>query len=396
MPHNRVTTFGLLKGRFDQCGQSLNAPERAECQTLHLLLALHEALGLLTLDVRPNLLVGIDPQRAREQVDQPKPAAEALCIVAHEFGFVDGVSVHDHIHGRLLADHQTLEEFAKDLGGDAALMKHESKLAAWSDCRNIVQRKAPVGDSNHRHLALRRPACSGVIVRANARLVGKVDRGTCGLRLHANSRIGFALPLVHHHRVFLLSLVQQLLHREAQPPHDATDRGQQFLSEFTVAQFGEQRERPQAEFELELQGRVVAQRLCQRTHLSRSKLGRFPGNGLCHQRILTTVGEVRELAKQGFHVDPIGAGKLRRGLSIARRRDGLLSHDWQTLVIYRAAMGIAFVLHPYILNSFNFIFCRAIIYFTMHLAIQEIASNIADRSSATCSDECMAQRRIVA
>ena len=48
MPHSRLSVFGLLKELFDQCGQSLNAAERAECQALHLLFALHEALGHLT------------------------------------------------------------------------------------------------------------------------------------------------------------------------------------------------------------------------------------------------------------------------------------------------------------------------------------------------------------
>ena len=357
MSHSGVSAFGLLKERLDQLGQSLNAPERAKGQSLHFLLALHEALGHLTLDVRPYLLVGIDLRRVRWQVEQLQPTVEALCIVAHEFGFVNRVSVHDHIHGRLLADHQALEEFAKDLGGDAALVQHETELAVRPDCRNHVQRKAPAGHCHHRRLALRRPGCSGVIVRANARLVGKEDRGPNGLRLRSYGGIGFALPLVHHHRVLLPSLVQRLLHREAQQTHDAADRGQrQFLSEFAVDQFGQQRERPQAEFEFELHGRVVAHRLREPTHLIRSKLGRSPGNGLGQQRILATVGEVRQPPKQGSDVDPKGSGNLRCGLSIAHRLDGLLPHDLQAVVIYSAAIGIAFAFHPYILNHYGFTF----------------------------------------
>ena len=70
-------------------------------------------------------------------------------------------------------------------------MQHESKLAARPCRRNHGQRKTPAGNCNHRRLALRRPGSSGVIVRANVRLVGNEDRGPCGVRLRANSGIGF-------------------------------------------------------------------------------------------------------------------------------------------------------------------------------------------------------------
>ena len=285
MSYSYASAFGLQAKRIDQLGQPPNMLRSAKAQSLNLLFASYEWFGTLPLYARLNLLLGIDLGRVDWQVQQLQHAVETKYIVAHDFGLINVVSVHSRPHWRLRDDQESLEEFTKNLGCDAAILRIETKGAASSDSRNQVQLKFSPGHcpngvwSSDTQVAPMR-------VPANAQLDVREDRGPSGLRHSASSGIGFAPPLLRHHECLLPTLIQRPLHFEAKQAHDATDRGRrQFRTKLATCQVGQQLERPQVKLEVEMQECVSAQRLRQQKYVIRPELERTVGNGLGQHHI---------------------------------------------------------------------------------------------------------------
>lgn len=163
------------------------------------------------------------------------------------------MTIDDQKHRRLGIDHQAPEELDEHLRANRAFMQHEPKLTLRADRRDHVQREAPARRLHHRRLALRCPGRAGVVVRADTRLVAKVDRCSDPLGFGTDPGVRLRLPCPHQHGVLLPRLVERLLGAEAQDLHEAVDRGdRQFLLELAFDQVADQRQRPQAELELEL------------------------------------------------------------------------------------------------------------------------------------------------
>lgn len=224
-------------------------------------------VGDAALHVRPDLLVGVQVRRVRQQIEQLQASLPGLHEILDQLGLVNRMAVKHEEDGPLRTDHQATEERSEDSSGDGSVMHHEPELALRTERRNHVQRKALAGRFHHRLAgrfhhrcaALRRPRRAGVVIRANARLVGKVDRCPDFPSLGPNRRTGFEFPLAHQRRVLLPGLVQRFLRRETQQLHDAAHaRQRQLLAELPFNQRGNQRRRPQPEFELELQRTVIA------------------------------------------------------------------------------------------------------------------------------------------
>lgn len=182
-----MLTLGLAKEGLHKRRQLLDAVQRTDRQSLHFVFGLNEAFGDAALHVRPNLLVRIQVRRARRQKAQLQS---------------------------FLRFHEILDQ------------------------RGLVNRMA-VDDEEHWRAALRRPCRSRLVIRANARLIGKVDARSNGSCLGTNRRVGFELSLPNERRVLLPRLIQGLLHREAQQLHDATHSGKrQLFAELPFNQHG--------------------------------------------------------------------------------------------------------------------------------------------------------------
>src|SRR5574343_739339 len=124
----------------------------------------------------PDRFIWVQMRRVWRQIEELELTVQALDVALHYLCLVDRMTIDNQKHGLVGIDHQALEELDKDLCVDRALMQHESTFALRADRRDHVQREAPARRLHHRSLALRRPGCAGVVVRADARLVAKVDR----------------------------------------------------------------------------------------------------------------------------------------------------------------------------------------------------------------------------
>ena len=83
------------KNGFHQLGQFLDTAQRAESQSLHLVLGLTELPRDLPFDVRPDLLVGIQLRRVRRQREELELAVLGRDEVLDQLGLVDRVAIDD-------------------------------------------------------------------------------------------------------------------------------------------------------------------------------------------------------------------------------------------------------------------------------------------------------------
>lgn len=176
MSHPSVQTFVMPKERFDQVGQFLDAAQGAQSQPFHLVRGFDELAADASLDMRPDLLVGVELGRVRRQDEQLELAGLALDVLPHQGGLVHRMTIDHHEHRVCRAHHQTLQEGLEDRGGDSVVVQHEAELPLGADRREHVEREAPAGGLHHGRLAGRCPGRARVIVRTNASLVGKEHR----------------------------------------------------------------------------------------------------------------------------------------------------------------------------------------------------------------------------
>ena len=80
------------------------------------------------------------------------------------------------------------------LGVGGALERGEARRALGRDRGDHAHRVPGAGGLHHRRAADRGPGGAGVVVRADARLVGEVDRGVLGLGSGRDGRVGLGLP----------------------------------------------------------------------------------------------------------------------------------------------------------------------------------------------------------
>jgi hypothetical protein len=349
--------FLLLKERFDHRRQFLNTAQGAEGEFFHSVFVLHELLADLALHGCPYLLVRIEMRRVRWQVEQFECAVEAVDVLPHELGLVNGVAVHDDEHGLGCFDHQALEKLFEHGRVHGILMNHETKVAARAHRRNHVEGVAAPGHLDDRRFANRSPGGAGMVVGTDAGLVGEVEVGAGGLRLGLDGRIGLGLPLLDQQRILLPSLIQRLLHGKTQQLHDAPDRLQrQGLAELAVDQFAHQRQRPQAKLELELLRRLVLHGLRNPLHFLGSDLRRAARDGLGEQGILAAFGKLGQPPENSGDTQAVGGGHARRRLAFAHRLDRLLAHDLKRVVVQFAAVRSSFAFHTVIILRTYFTF----------------------------------------
>jgi hypothetical protein len=254
--------------------------------------------------------------RVGRQVEQFELAIERVDVIFNELGLMDWMTIEDHENGPTGADHQTRQKFFEDRRGHRTFVDHEAEFAARTYRGNHVERKASSGYGNHRRFAYGRPGRTGVIVGANPGFVGEINGCAFGASLGFDRRIGSRLPFVDQLGILLPSLIERLLHGEAQELHDATDRRQhQGFAEFPLDQFADQRQGPQAEFEFGLLRRMVSHRLGDPTHFVGADLRWVTGNGLGQQGLLPAVGELRQPAKMVSRAQAICDRDRRAALS---------------------------------------------------------------------------------
>ena len=259
------------------------------------------------------------------------------------------MTVDDQKDGLLGIEHQALEELDEHFRTDRSLMQHEPKFALRTDGRDHVQREAPASRLHHRRPALRRPSRAGVVVRADARLVAKVDRCPEPLGFRANRGVGLRLPSAHQDGVLLPRLVERLLGAETQDLHQAVDRGdRQLFLELAFDQVTDQRQRPQAELELELLRVVVTNRIGNPRKLLGAEFARASRNRLGEQCVLSAIGKIGEPPENAALTHTKRRRDALHRLALTHRFDGLLPHDLQGVMIESPAVGKSFAFHgPY-------------------------------------------------
>ena len=297
----------------------------------------------------PNRFIGVQMRRVRRQVEEFELTVQALDVALDHLCLVDRMTIDDQKHRLLGIDHQALEELDKHLRADRAFMQHETKLALRADRRDHVQREAPARRLHHRRLALRRPSRAGVVVGADTRLVAKVDRCFNPLGFGADRRVGLRLPRAHQHGVLLPRLVERLLGAETQDLHQAVNRGdRQLFLELAFDQVTDQRQRPQAELELELLRVVVTNRIGNPRKLLGAEFARASRNRLGEQCVLSAIGKIGEPPENAALIHAIRRRDALHRLPVTYRFDGLLPHDLQGVMIESSAVGKSFAFHrPY-------------------------------------------------
>ena len=178
LSHPMVQTLVMPKGRSDQLLQLLDAAQGTQSQAFHHAFGFDKLASDVVLDMRPDLLVGVELRRTRRQEEQLELAALAFVVLAHYGGLVYRVAVDHHEHRIRRAHHQALQEGLEDRGCDGAVVQHEAELVLGAHCRKHVEREAPAGGRHHVRLCRRCPDRVRVIVRTDASLVGKEHRRT--------------------------------------------------------------------------------------------------------------------------------------------------------------------------------------------------------------------------
>ena len=225
-------------------------------------------------------------------------------------------------------------------------MQHESEFALRADRRDHVQREAPARRLHHWRLPLRRPSRAGVVIRADARLVAKVDRRPDLLGFCANRGVGFRFPGMHLHGILLPRLVKRLLGAEAQSLHETMNRGdRQFFFELTLDQVTDQRQRPQTELELELLRVMVTNGIGDPRQLLGAEFAGASRNRLGQQCALPATGKVGKPAENAALIHAIRRCDALHRLSLTHRLNGLLPHRLQGVMIEGAPIGMSFTFH---------------------------------------------------
>jgi len=342
----------MPKERSDQVRQLLDSAQGAQSQPLHLVLGLDELAADASLDKRPDLLVGVELGRVRRQEKQLQLTALAFDVLLHHGGLVHRMSIDHHEHRIRCAHHQALQESLEDRGGDGAVVQHETELALGAHRRKHIEREAPAGGRHHGRLSRRCPGRARVVVRADARLVGKEHRRTLlsGLLLDGGKLLG--LSLSHPFGVLLPGPVQRLLHRDTQQRHDAADRGQgRGVVELAPDQLAQDRQRPQSNLEAVLQRRLVGDGLGQRLHLGPVELGWPTRNRLGLERLLAALVVVGQPAKDRAAMHAVGQCQVGRPHAGLGRLDGTQAHCFERGMVKLAGVGLLVGSHPMILRK---------------------------------------------
>jgi len=331
----------MPKERSHQIRQLLDAPQGAKSQSLHLVLGFDELAADAPLDMRPDLLVGVELGRIRRQEEQLKLAALALDVLPHQGGLVYGVAIDHHEHRIRRPHHQALQEDLEDWSRDSAVVQHETELTLGADGREHVERETPAGGRHHGRLSRWRPGCARVIVRSDARLVGKEHRRPlfASLQLDGGKLLGF--PLAHPLGILLPGPVERFLDRDAQQRHDAADGGQGHrLAELASDQLAQDRQRPQPDLEAVLQRRLVRHGLCQRLHLRLVELGRSTRNRLGLERLLAAFVVVGQPTKDRAAMHAVGESQVGRLHAGFGRFDGTQAHGFERGMVKLASVGL--------------------------------------------------------
>jgi hypothetical protein len=221
------------------------------------------------------------------------------------------MAIDNEEHGALGIMHQPLEELQEDLRRGTAFVHHEAELPGGADRRGHVQRETPVRGFYHRRLAHWCPGGAGLVVREDARLIGKQNRGANVFGLGSNGGKLLVLPALDQDRVTLHGRVQRALGCKAQgvhhPPHR---RARQAHCEALLNQFADQPRRPGGERKLVLLGLVVTHRSGQPGHLLARELRRTAQGrpGLQRRLPAARIGRGRQPSKHGANIYAVSIG----------------------------------------------------------------------------------------
>lgn len=260
--------------------------------------------------------------------------------------FMNRMPIDNQEHRSLGTYHQALEELEEDARVNAPLMQHEAQLTTWADGRKHVDGKPATRAADHRRLPLGRSGRARVIVRAHARLVGKVDRcpHATGFRLDGGKE--FELPLLHQYGILLPGLMQWALRREPKGLHHTVRCcRREPHAHLALNQVTDQTNGPQAELESQLQGRFVAYCLGNPGYLLIAQGGRASRNGFGDQRRLAAIGKRRQSAKDAAWVDPERRCHIADSLSFTHGFDGLHVHSLKCLMIVGSTVGRLLAFH---------------------------------------------------
>lgn len=250
--------------------------------------------GDISLDVLPDLLVGVELGRVRRQVDEFEAALGGLDVGLDGLGLVDAVAVHDQDDGLLGLQHELLQETLKHLGVDQPFMDHELHGAVQTNGRDHLDRGPRAGAAHDGRLAHGAPGGAAVVVAAHASLVGKEHTSAIAPGTRHQFGQNLCAPIGDEHCVLLPCSVQGALRAEAQGVHHLADRGNAELDlELSLDELCDEAQRPQAEVERELVGAMLAHQKGQAAQLLSVELGRAARDLLGHQSILATVDEGR-------------------------------------------------------------------------------------------------------
>ena len=339
-----ILALGLGKEGFHQGGQFLDPAQSADCRQPHLDFGLHQLTRDLAFDMRPDLFIWIQLRRVRRQIEGFAVLRNNEFLDQH--CLVDRVTINDQEDRSRLANQQAFQKFPEDVGLDRSIVQHEAEFTPRADRRNHVQRETPDGNFHHGCLTHRRLSRAGVVIRANSRLVRKVDCRPLGFGVRANFRVDLRFPGAHQRRILLPRLIERLLYRETEQRHDPADRCQrQFLAKLTLDQCRNQRQGSQSESNLELQRRIVFDGLRQPAHFFLAHLGWATGDGRGQERVLSAVGKVRQPAEDTAHIYAIRRGNTAHVMPFTNCLDSLLTHHLQRLVRVLAAIRGSFAFH---------------------------------------------------
>lgn len=109
--------------------------------------------GDISLDVLPDLLVGVELRRVRRQVDAFEAALDGLDVGLDGLGLVDAVAIHDQDDGLLGLQHELLQETLEHLSVDQPFMGHELHGAVQADGRDHLDRGPRAGAAHDGRLS---------------------------------------------------------------------------------------------------------------------------------------------------------------------------------------------------------------------------------------------------
>src|SRR5690606_39624165 len=103
--------------------------------------------------------------------------------------------------------------------------------------------------------------------------------------------------------------------------------------------------RPQTKLNLLLLWCIFMHRASNPRHLFRAQLGGATRDGFGQQGVLPTLNERRQPAKNAALVHAESRSNAAERLDLAHRRDGLLTHHLQSVVVVSPTVGCALAFH---------------------------------------------------